>query len=279
MKKDEYSHEIWKRIRERVEMRYGARRAVIISIIVPVFLNAVAYFMFRRWWGIDAANQQILAFILGTVSVEIVLLSAFLYFLRFYDVPEEIYKEQKERLIDLDPDLVEIAIEKSNKSIPPKNRVGIDIINRTHEDFNGVIELIRLIFSTYDEHCNEHDNTMPIEIDNSHLSPSSPLTIKGDDHRVVDVAKLEDGRFIFLTENGIRFLIDMFFVRPETMPKVNFIKARFLFDFEVRGKFNDDLFTGRYAASIVLDVDRLVVPIPESSIEMEFVQYIPKNSI
>lgn len=89
-----YTLEIWKRIKRRIEMRFGTRRATIISIAIPLILNVIAYVVFYRLWDLNTANQQILGFFIGTILVEAALLGAFIFSWRFYDVPEEIYSEQ-----------------------------------------------------------------------------------------------------------------------------------------------------------------------------------------
>jgi hypothetical protein len=96
MKKNEYLKEVWRRIRERVEVRVGTRRTIAITILSPIAVNTFIYFLFSAFWGIDTANQQILGYVIGTVLLEIILLVAFILSWRYYDVPEEIYNEQRE---------------------------------------------------------------------------------------------------------------------------------------------------------------------------------------
>jgi hypothetical protein len=110
MGKNEYSKEVQRRIMERIEMRYGTRRATIISIVSPLIVNGVAYLVFRRLWGTDTANQQILGFCIGTVSLEFVLLGILLFFWRFYDVPEEIYNEQRKTIDSRIPNQLNIFV-------------------------------------------------------------------------------------------------------------------------------------------------------------------------
>ena len=104
-----YTREIWKRIMERIDIRYGTRRATIISISVTLILNGIAYFTFLRLWGFDTANQQILSFFIGTVLLEVILLGLFLLSWRYYDVPEEIYNEQKGTIKKIQSDELKIT--------------------------------------------------------------------------------------------------------------------------------------------------------------------------
>jgi hypothetical protein len=269
-----YTHEIWKRIRERIEMRYGARRATVISIVTPIIINGIAYFVFYRTWGFDVANQQISSFLLGTVILEIALLSSFLFSWRFYDIPEEIFKEQKERLNELEPDLTKIIIIEFSPFVP-KNHVGIDIKNLTREDFDGVVELTKFSLYEYDEHCNEHETPLSIDADNCHLNP---FKVKANDHYVIYLAELRDHRCVFLTEKTIPFDVNMFFGRPVPIPPPNYIKLVFGFEFRIVGKFKKESFESKYKSLIELNSEKYGTSGQETSIEIGNIEYVLKKS-
>jgi hypothetical protein len=117
MDKNKYITEIWKRIREKIEMRYGAKRAVFVSIIAPIIVNAIAYIALYRWWGADTANQQIVSFVIVTIGLEALLLVLFLFFARYYDVPQEIHNEQEKIIEEKQKTIADFERRLSNKKI------------------------------------------------------------------------------------------------------------------------------------------------------------------
>jgi hypothetical protein len=261
MDKNEYVQEIRKRIRERVEMRYGARRAVFISIATPLILNGIAYYVLYKIWGIDAANQNIVTFFIGTVLAEVAILGCFLWSWRFYDVPEEIYREQKNRLEEIDPKLTKIIVSAEPTGELGKfirKKIGIYINNKTDNDFSGVLELKEIIMFFINEQCEEFPSNHGVDISSSRF-PN--LNINGKDHIVIDFAEIRDSigdekgsGFVLLTEKTVPLLLtEMLFIRPDGVPEPNFAKARFLIQFEIRGKFDNNTFYRKtYDVSITL---------------------------
>lgn len=182
----------------------------------------------------------------------------------FWVIPKR-HKSQKERLEDLDPDLSQITVEESNNELPPKDRVGIDIKNLTHEVFSGVIELIELDTIKTNEYCDESLSPYYISRDNCHFVRPN---IIGEDREVIEIAKLEDGKCVFLTEKKISFDI------KSGMPSPDFIKLKFVIQFEIRGGFKKEKIDRKYDAEIEVRSD-----INGITIEISDVEYVPKTKV
>jgi hypothetical protein len=93
-----YSSEIGKRIKQKIEIRFGTRRAIIITITAALIINVIAYIVFRHLWGVNTANQQIFWDVITTVLLAALVFGVSLFFWRFFDIPEEIYNDQNKLL-------------------------------------------------------------------------------------------------------------------------------------------------------------------------------------
>lgn len=169
-------------------------------------------------------------------------------------------KQQKERLEEIDPELAKIVVtgeSTGDLGFFLRKSVGIDIRNKTSEDFDCNIELIGITIYEVDGHCDEHPSDHPVDISNCHFPAAR---IKGGDHAVINIAALRDSigeekgaGMVLLTENPTSLvLLEMLFIVSDFESEPDFAKMYFEIEFEIRGQLGSKFFSQKFSTLITL---------------------------
>ena len=120
----EYREEIKERLSKKMETQYGRKNIWIIGVIVIILVNVVYGYYSFVFWGIDAAYQNMFEFFVLTVVSGAILFLVLRFYWRFYDIPEEIYIENKISIKEKDVEISEL-IEKGKELSPQKIAIEI----------------------------------------------------------------------------------------------------------------------------------------------------------
>lgn len=93
-----YQQEVKNRLNKKMKEHYGDKSVWTISTVTLFLLNIIYYFVSYKIWGLETANQNGLGFLIGTILLDVILLSILPLRWKFYEIPEEIYFENKEEI-------------------------------------------------------------------------------------------------------------------------------------------------------------------------------------
>jgi hypothetical protein len=210
-------------------------------------------------------------------------IGAGIFLLSFIIANFRLFQKHEKRLKQFEPDLTKIIISEYNPGLlSPKNQVGIDIRNQTPEDFDGVIELIKLTITKFDDYYNEYKAPISLEENNCHFRE---IKVLGNDHQVIDLAELTDHFIVFLTEKTTRIDFNLFFhiPSPPGIQQPDFTKSKSInllkFDlmFELRGKFKKEFFKNIYVSQIKLISDEFGISGQDTTIEINDIKHLPPS--
>jgi hypothetical protein len=210
MSQDEYIHVIYQRIKQRFEIRYGTKKAIIINITAAVLLNSGLYFLFFYLWGQDTANQQILSFLVLSVALEIIIFGASWAFWRFSDVPAEIYKEKIETIKELSAAAADVRLD---FELFPRYFDGYASIKVHNQESDDIEECTLSLLSAIKINGEKTESILDrINPDNVYISwgggYSKKGTIIGKSAATFNLALHNEDNFLFLLDNGNKQLVE-----------------------------------------------------------------------
>jgi SNF family Na+-dependent transporter len=94
---DKYLKEIKEKMSQKRIGQYGEREIRILFVPILAIVIILLYIANLILWGLDAANQSFLGYLIGTIFFELLIFGTITLFWRFYEIPEEIYVEDQEK--------------------------------------------------------------------------------------------------------------------------------------------------------------------------------------
>jgi len=206
MKKDEYSHEIHYRLKERLTKLYGTRKAITINIIVTVFANAALYILFLALWSRDTANQQLLSFAIVTVVAQLLIFSFSWLSWRYYVIPAEINREQIETIKILSAKSIDLNVKIDVFPRPREGYASVKVTNLEYDDISdSTLSILDILKITVERSESILDQINP---DSAFVSWGGGVTKKGTiigkGKATFNVAMHGNKKFLFRFDNGTK---------------------------------------------------------------------------